>query len=96
MSKRNKNLHEIDVPAPKIGRTYKFWNERSDKDFRKWLKLTGFISSRYRIAYIIFSIMLLGVGILELANRSTINGVLLTAFGAVLLVLLLFGSKVKE
>ena len=96
MSKRNKNSHEIDISEPKIGRTYKFWNDRNDKDFRKWLKLTAFISSRYRIAHIIFSVMLLVIGILELVNGSTINGVLLTAFGAVILVLLLFGSKVKE
>jgi len=96
MSKRKEHLHEIDVPETKIGRAYKFWNDRSDKDFKQWLKLTGFISSRYRIAHIIFSIMLLVIGILELVNGSTINGVLFAAFGAVILVLLLIGSKVKE
>ena len=96
MSKRKKNPYDIDIPESKIGRTYKFWNDRSDKEFGQWLKLTGFISSRYRIIYFTFSIMLLIVGILELVNGSIANGGIFTAFGVVILVLLLLGSKIKQ
>ena len=93
MEKSTKNSQGI---KPKIGREYKFWHDRSDEDFRNWLKATGFLSSRYRILYLVAGLMLLVMGILEITDGSIFNGVAFTGLGAIILFFLVRGNKVAR
>lgn len=93
MEKSTKNSQGI---KPKIGREYKFWHDWSDEDFRKWLRTTGFLSSRYRILHLVAGLMLLVIGILEIIDGSIFNGVAFTGLGIVILFFLVLGNKVAR
>jgi len=95
MSKRKQKQPSIDIPESRIGRTYKLWSDRSDKDFRRWLNMQAYFSPLYRIAYIISGIILTLIGLVLLFTGSEKDGVVFTAVGLGIILLVVLGSMVK-
>ena len=95
MSKRKQKQTSIDVPEPHIGRTYKLWSERSDRDFSRWVRFHSYMSSIYRIAYLILGVILLLIGSAILLTGSKNDGIGFIAIGFGIILLLVIGGLIK-
>ena len=95
MSKRKQTQSGIDIPEPRIGRTYKLWSERSDKDFNRWLRTQSFMAPLYRIAYLISGLILLIIGIALLITGQKDGAIVFIAIGLGIFLLIIVGSKIK-
>jgi len=95
MSKKEQKKPGIDFSEPRIGRTYKLWSERSDRDFGRWLRLQSYLSPLYRITYIILAIILLLIGFALLGTGSKNDGVGFIAVGLGILLLILLGNLIR-
>jgi len=95
MSKRMQKQADIDIPESLIGRTYKLWSDRSDRDFRRWLSIQSYMSPLYRITYLVLSIILLLIGLALLLTGSLKDGVSFMAIGFGILLLIVLGGLIK-
>lgn len=95
MSKNKQKQPEIDIPEPHIGKTYKFWSEKSDKDFKRWLSMQSHFSPLYRIAYFASGIILTMIGVILLLTGSNKDGITFLLIGLGIILLIVLGSMIK-
>ena len=95
MSKRKQDQPGIDIPEPRIGRTYKLWSDKSDRDFKRWLKMQSFLSPLYRSAYFISGLILLIIGLILLLSGSKNDGEVFIVIGLGIILLIVLGSLIK-
>jgi len=65
VSKRKKKQPDIDILDQHMGKTYKLWSERSDRDFERWLNMQSYFSPLYRVAYFVSGIILILIGVIQ-------------------------------
>ena len=95
MSKRKQKQSGIDIPEPRVGRTYKFWSERSDKDFNRWVRTQAYMAPLYRIAYLISGLIILIIGVALLITGQKDDAIAFIAIGLGIFLLIIVGSKIK-
>ena len=95
MNKRKRKQSGIDIAEPRVGRTYKLWSERSDKDFNRWLRTQSFMAPLYRTAYTISGLILLIIGIALLITNQKEDAFVFIAIGLGIILLIIVGSKIR-
>jgi hypothetical protein len=83
------------MPEPHVGKTYKLWSERSDRDFKRWLNMRSYFSPLFRIAYFISGIILILIGVTLLLSGSYKDGIIFLFIGLGIIILIVLGSMIK-
>jgi len=95
VSKRKKKQPDIDILDQHMGKSYKLWSERSDRDFERWLNVQSYFSPLYRVAYFVSGIILILIGVILLLTGSNKDGIVFIFIGIGIIILIVLGSMIK-